>query len=54
MIDNGIKHSEDGFVQIDIIDDYICFKNRGPELNNTLEYYTQAFTQGSKQKSSFD
>ncbi|ENT1959475.1 ArsS family sensor histidine kinase [Campylobacter jejuni] len=53
MIDNGIKHSEDGFVQIDIIDDYICFKNRGPELNNTLEYYTQAFTQGSKQKSSF-
>ncbi|EAJ9871563.1 HAMP domain-containing histidine kinase, partial [Campylobacter jejuni] len=44
MIDNGIKHSEDGFVQIDIIDDYICFKNRGPELNNTLEYYTQAFT----------
>ncbi|EJO8677960.1 ArsS family sensor histidine kinase [Campylobacter coli] len=54
MIDNGIKHSENGFIQIDIMDDYICFKNRGPELNNTLEYYTQAFTQGgSKQKSSF-
>ncbi|EDP6907695.1 HAMP domain-containing protein [Campylobacter upsaliensis] len=53
MIDNGIKHSLDGFVQIDIMEDYICFKNRGDELNNTLEYYTQAFTQGSKQKSSF-
>ncbi|QBL11429.1 ArsS family sensor histidine kinase [Campylobacter helveticus] len=53
MIDNGIKHSLDGFVQIDIMEDYICFKNRGNELNNTLEYYTQAFTQSSKQKSSF-
>lgn len=53
MIDNGIKHSLDGFVQIDIMEDYICFKNRGNELNNALEYYTQAFTQGSKQKSSF-
>ncbi|ARE80453.1 ArsS family sensor histidine kinase [Campylobacter helveticus] len=53
MIDNGIKHSLDGFVQIDIMEDYICFKNRGNELNNTLEYYMQAFTQGSKQKSSF-
>ncbi|WP_270981136.1 ArsS family sensor histidine kinase [Campylobacter helveticus] len=53
MIDNGIKHSLDGFVQIDIMEDYICFKNRGNELNNTLEYYAQAFTQGSKQKSSF-
>lgn len=53
MIDNALKHSEDGFVQIDIMEDYICFKNRGAELNNTLEYYTQAFTQGSKEKSSF-
>lgn len=53
MIDNALKHSEDGFVQIDIMEKYICFKNRGAELNNTLEYYTQAFTQGSKQKSSF-
>ncbi|TKX31778.1 ArsS family sensor histidine kinase [Campylobacter estrildidarum] len=53
MIDNGIKHSKDGFVQINITQDFICFKNCGPELNNTLEYYTQAFTQGTKQKSSF-
>ncbi|TKX32780.1 ArsS family sensor histidine kinase [Campylobacter aviculae] len=53
MIDNGIKYSQDGFVQIDIMDNSICFKNHGPELNNTLEYYTQAFTQGTKQKSSF-
>ncbi|MCX2682476.1 ArsS family sensor histidine kinase [Campylobacter sp. MIT 21-1685] len=53
MIDNGMKYSQDGFVQIDIMNDFICFKNKGPELNNSLEYYTQAFTQGSKQKSSF-
>lgn len=53
MIDNGIKHSQDGFVEICIKDNYICFKNCGPELNNTLEYYTQAFTQGTKQKLSF-
>ena len=53
MIDNALKYSEDGFVQIDIMEDYLCFKNRGTELNNTLEYYTQAFTQGSRQKSSF-
>jgi len=53
MIDNGIKHSEDNFVQIDVSDDFICFKNRGKELDDSLEYYTQAFTRGSRQKDSF-
>lgn len=53
MIDNGVKHSEDHFVQIDITTSYICFKNRGKELENNLEYYTQAFTQGAKHKDSF-
>ena len=53
MIDNGLKHSKNHFLQIDISEDFICFKNLGDELNNSLEYYTQAFTQGSKQKDSF-
>lgn len=53
MIDNGLKHSEDTFVQIHINQNFICFKNRGKELNQKLEYYTQAFTQGSSKKDSF-
>ena len=53
MIDNGLKHSEDTFVQIHINHNFICFKNKGKELNQRLEYYTQAFTQGGNQKDSF-
>lgn len=53
MIDNAIKHSDDAFVEIFICTEFICFKNRGKELNKPLEYYTQAFTQGGKQKDSF-
>lgn len=53
MIDNGLKHSEDTFVQIHINQNYMCFKNKGKELHQKLEYYTQAFTQGGKQKDSF-
>ncbi|KAA6234278.1 HAMP domain-containing histidine kinase [Campylobacter sp. LR291e] len=53
MIDNAIKYSQDKFLQIYIKSDFICFKNKGNKLNNSLEYYTQAFTQGSKQKDSF-
>lgn len=53
MIDNGVKHSEDKFVQIYINDEFICFKNRGKKLGEKLEYYTQAFTQGGKRKDSF-
>lgn len=53
MIDNGVKHSLDEFVQIDINKDFICFKNRGKALEKSLEYYTQAFTQGAKHKDSF-
>lgn len=53
MIDNGLKHSEDTFVQIHINHNLICFKNKGKQLNQRLEYYTQAFTQGGNQKDSF-
>ena len=53
MIDNGLKYSQDKTLQIDIREDFICFKNSGAELDNSLEYYTQAFTQSSKQKDSF-
>ncbi len=53
MIDNGLKHSDDMFVEIHINQNFICFKNKGKKLNQKLEYYTQAFTQGSNQKDSF-
>lgn len=53
MIDNALKHSEDGFMQIYVSSGYICFENKGKELEKSLEYYTQAFTQGGKQKDSF-
>lgn len=53
MIDNGVKYSKEHFLQIEISKDFICFKNYGDKLNNSLEYYIQAFTQGSKQKDSF-
>lgn len=53
MIDNGVKHSDDNFVQIHINSNFICFKNRGKALGEKLDYYTQAFTQGGSRKDSF-
>ena len=53
MIDNGIKHSEDGFVEVFVCAEHLCFKNRGAELGKALDYYTQAFTQSGAQKDSF-
>lgn len=53
MIDNGLKHSEDTFVQIHINQQFLCFKNRGKGLQEKLDYYTQAFVQGGTQKDSF-
>ncbi|TEY02672.1 ArsS family sensor histidine kinase [Campylobacter sp. US33a] len=53
MIDNGIKYSDNRMMQIYITKEHLCFKNKGNELGNSLEHYTQAFTQGMKQKDSF-
>ncbi|TQR32971.1 sensor histidine kinase [Campylobacter sp. MIT 99-7217] len=53
MIDNGLKYSQNGFIQIELNKNTICFKNQGKELEKPLEYYTQAFTKGAKQKDSF-
>lgn len=53
MIDNGIKYSDNKFIQINVSPQYLCFQNRGKPLEKPLEYYTQAFTQGAKQKDSF-
>ncbi len=53
MIDNGIKHSEDAFVQVHINQHFISFKNRGKALQEKLDYYTQAFVQGGNKKDSF-
>ena len=53
MIDNGIKYSDDKFVSIYVNKNEIIFVNKGKAMNNTLEYYTQAFTQEAKSKDSF-
>lgn len=53
MIDNAIKYAEDKRVEIELNKEFICFKNKGKGLDHSLEYYTQAFTQGNKQKDSF-
>lgn len=53
MIDNAIKYSDEGKVIIEITKEYLCFKNLGKALDNELKYYTQAFTQGKKNKDSF-
>ncbi|KGI56009.1 ArsS family sensor histidine kinase [Campylobacter sp. MIT 97-5078] len=53
MIDNGVKHSSNEFIELEICKQYLCFKNQGKALEKPLEYYTQAFTQGAKQKDSF-
>lgn len=53
MIDNGVKYADDRIIEIEINEKYLCFKNKGKGLDYSLEYYTQAFTQGNKQKDSF-
>ncbi|MFG5138877.1 ArsS family sensor histidine kinase [Campylobacter lari] len=53
MIDNAIKYSDENIVTIIITKDYLCFKNQGKALDQDLKYYTQAFTQGKKNKDSF-
>ena len=53
MIDNAIKYADDKRVEIELNKKFICFKNKGKALDYSLEYYTQAFTQGNKQKDSF-
>ncbi|AJC86221.1 ArsS family sensor histidine kinase [Campylobacter sp. RM16704] len=53
MIDNAIKYSEENTVTIEITKEYLCFKNKGKSLDKDLKYYTQAFTQGKKNKDSF-
>ncbi len=53
MIDNGLKYSQTGFVELEISKSFLIFKNQGKALEKPLEYYTQAFTKGARQKDSF-
>ncbi len=48
MIDNGIKYSEDGHVQIYANSHAISFLSKGDKLEHPLSYYTEPFTQGSQ------
>ncbi|AJC92437.1 two-component system sensor histidine kinase [Campylobacter subantarcticus LMG 24377] len=53
MIDNATKYSDENCVTIEITKEYLCFKNKGKALDKDLKHYTQAFTQGKKNKDSF-
>lgn len=53
MIDNGLKYSQTGFVELEISKSFLIFKNEGKALEQPLDYYTQAFTKGVRQKDSF-
>ena len=53
MIDNGIKYSPDGHVEIVMINDELCFQSRGERLKNKLQYYIEPFTKENPSKNSF-
>lgn len=50
LIDNALKYSSDKKVYIDYYKNKICVKNRGKELNLSIEHYKQAFVRNEKEK----
>jgi len=53
MIDNAIKYSPDGEVNIFMKNDEIYFENRGDKLKQPLSYYVEPFTKDAPSKNSF-
>lgn len=53
MIDNAIKYSTNKHVNIIINKNSIKFCNDGKPLDNSIEYYLEAFTQGNNATKSF-
>ena len=43
LIDNALKYSDDNMVLVDANEKRICIKNKGKKLENSIEYYKQAF-----------
>lgn len=53
MIDNAIKYSSDQRLLIKTTKDSLLFCSTGEKLEKELQFYTEAFTKGSKAKNSF-
>jgi two-component system OmpR family sensor kinase len=53
MIDNAIKYSTDGHINIHILKGELCFENRGECLAHPLQYYIEPFTKDNPSKNSF-
>lgn len=53
MIDNAIKYSNDGHINILMRNGELCFENRGECLSQPLSYYIEPFTKENPSKNSF-
>jgi two-component system OmpR family sensor kinase len=53
MIDNGIKYSPDGYVEIVMVNNELSFQSKGERLKNRLQYYIEPFTKENPSKNSF-
>ena len=53
MIDNAMKYSSDGHINICMIKGELCFENKGERLANPLSYYIEPFTKENPSKNSF-
>ncbi|MDQ7043665.1 MAG: ArsS family sensor histidine kinase [Sulfurimonas sp.] len=53
MIDNAMKYSSDGRINILIRDGELCFESKGECLSQPLSYYIEPFTKENPSKNSF-
>jgi len=53
MIDNAMKYSIDGHINIHILKGELCFENKGECLAHPLQYYIEPFTKDNPSKNSF-
>jgi len=53
MIDNAMKYSNNGHINILIRNGELCFENRGDCLSQPLSYYIEPFTKQNPSKNSF-
>ncbi|WP_147289735.1 ATP-binding protein [Helicobacter sp. MIT 14-3879] len=53
LIENAIKYSDDGVVDIELNEEGIVFINKGKELQNDISYYFEPFYRGDITKSGY-
>jgi two-component system OmpR family sensor kinase len=53
LIDNAIKYSIDKKANITVIGNKIMVKSKGEKLKESLEYYTEPFSQAEKRSAGF-